>query len=175
MKIINIFAYKLFAFQYDGEASNEYDRLLNLWNDAEYIYSFLKENMEDIPKQKTISQLAELIMDDAIELDEALVEITESENEILSHFFRPLNNREFQLKILSLQKGRQHCLRLYAIKIDEDVFVITGGAIKLPLQHMMQDRKHTNIELQKIKNAQDYLKEQDIFNEDSFFEFLKEN
>lgn len=61
---------------------------------------------------------------------------------------------------------------MYAIKIDEDIFVITGGAIKLPLQHMMQDREHTNVELQKIKRAQDYLKAQNIFDEDSFYEFL---
>lgn len=71
-----------------------------------------------------------------------------------------------------MQKGRQNCLRLYAIKIDEETFVITGGAIKLPLHHLMEDRDHTIKELQKIKKAQDYLRANQIFDEDSFFEFL---
>lgn len=34
MKIVSIFAYRLFAFQYDGEGLNEYDRLMNLWGDG---------------------------------------------------------------------------------------------------------------------------------------------
>jgi len=90
----------------------------------------------------------------------------------LYNFIQPLHNSEYQVKILSHQKGRQHCLRLYAIRIDEDTFVITGGAIKLPLHHLMEDREHTRIELQKIKRVQDYLKANQITDEDSFFEFL---
>lgn len=35
--------------------------------------------------------------------------------------------------------------------------MITGGAIKLPLQHLMQDRKHTKLELSKINRVRDYL------------------
>ena len=77
--------------------------------------------------------------------------------------------------MLFRSKGRQHCLRLYAIKIDEDTFVITGGAIKLPLHHLMDDREHTRIELQKLKSAKSYLKENGVFDEESFFEFLNEN
>lgn len=175
MKIVDIFALKLFAFHYENEVDNEYDRLLDLWNDAAYIYEFLKENKRDIPLYRTIAQVAEFIIEDAIELDEALIEITESDDKNLSHFFKQLHNQEYQAKVLSLQKGRRHCLRLYAIKIDEDTFVITGGAIKLPLQHLMEDRVHTQEELKKLKKAQAYLKEKGIFDEDSFFEFLNEN
>lgn len=175
MEIVNIFANRLFAFQYDGEANNEYDRLLDLWADMEYIYNFLKENKEDIPKHKTIPEIAEYIIEDALEIDEILIEITETEDKKLSHFFKPLHNLESGARILSLQKGRQFCLRIYAIKIDDDAFVITGGAIKLPLQHMMQHRDHTKVELQKLNNAQAYLKEMGIYDTESFFEFLNES
>ena len=113
--------------------------------------------------------------EDAISIDEQLIRITETTNESLSPFFKPLHNQEYQVKILSLQKGRRYCLRLYAIKIDEDTFIITGGAIKLPLHHLMKDREHTRIELQKLEKAKSYLKENGVFDEDSFFEFLKEN
>lgn len=172
MEIVNIFAFRLFAIHYDGAVDNEYDRLLDLWLDTEYVRIFLTENEEDIPKNKSVKQFVKYIREDAIEIDEQLIAITESDNEKLDYFFQPLHNSEYQVKILSLQKGRQHCLRLYAIRIDEDTFVITGGAIKLPLHHLMEDREHTRIELQKIKRVQDYLKANQITDEDSFFEFL---
>lgn len=174
MKIINIFAHRLFAFQYEGEADNEYDRLLDLWNDTEYVRDFLIENKEDIPKNKSRKQFVEYIHEDAQSIDETLLRITDSDKETLSNFFQPLNNSEYQVKVLSLQKGRQNCLRMYAIKIDEDTFVITGGAIKLRLHHLMEHRAHTRLELQKIENAKAYLQENDIFDEDSFFEFITE-
>lgn len=66
-------------------------------------------------------------------------------------------------------------MRLYAIKIDEDTFVITGGAIKLPLQHLMQDRAHTQLELSKLNKAKRYLEENGVNDNDSFYEFLNEN
>lgn len=175
MKIVNIFAYRLFAFHYDGEEDNEYSKLLDLWTDTEYVRDFLIENEADIPANKTRRQFVEYIREDAIHIDEQLIKITESDDESLSNFFRPLHNSEFQLKVLSLQKGRQHSLRLYAVKIDKDTFVITGGAIKLPLHHLMEDRAHTREELKKLNNAKDYLKNNGIFDEDSFFEFLNED
>lgn len=175
MEIVDIFAERLFAFHYAGEADNEYDRLLDLWDDMEYVYNFLKENNKDIPNNKTIPQIAEYIIEDAQEIDEILIEITEAENKTLSYFFKPLHNLESGARILSLQKGRQFCLRMYAIKIDEDTFVITGGAIKLPLQHLMQDREHTRVELNKLNQAQAYLNEMGILDRESFFEFLNES
>lgn len=175
MKIVAIFADRLFAFHYNGEANNEYDRLLDLWTDTEYVRSFLKTNNRDITPGKTLRQFVEYIREDAIYIDEQLIRITETTDESLSHFFQPLHNYEYEFKILSLQKGRQHCLRLYAIKIDEDTFVITGGAIKLPLHHLMKDREHTRVELQKLDSAKYYLNENGVYDEDSFFEFLNEN
>lgn len=175
MKIVAIFAHRLFAFHYNGEANNEYDRLLDLWTDTEYVWSFLNENKRDIPKDKTQRQFVEYISQDAINIDEQLIRITETTDQLLSYFFKPLHNNEYEFKILSLQKGRQHCLRLYAIKIDEDTFVITGGAIKLPLHHLMEDREHTRVELQKLERAKSYLRENGVFDQDSFFELLNEN
>lgn len=173
MKIVNIFAYRLFAFHYEGELDNEYDRLMDLWYNAEYVYDFVKANKNDIPENKNVKKVSEQIMDDAILIDETLVEITKSDDGSLSQFFKPLHNQEYKVKVLSLQKGRESYLRIYAIRIDEDTFVITGGAIKL--HHLMEDREHTREELSKLKSAKDYLKSKGIFDEDSFFEFLNED
>jgi hypothetical protein len=147
---------------------------MDLWNDTAYLYEFLKENQKDIPKAKTINKITNEIIDDANELDERLIEITNSTDKKLNHFFQSLYNNEYRAKILSFQKGRQSLLRMYAIKIDDDSFVITGGAIKLPLQHLMEDREHTEIELTKLNVAKDYFISKGVIDEDSFFEFLNE-
>jgi hypothetical protein len=174
MKIVHIFAHKLFAFHYVNEVDNEYDRLMDLWNDTVYLYEFLKENQKDIPRTKTIGKIANELIEDAYELDERLIEITNSTDKKLSFFFQSLSNHEYRTKILSFQKGRQSLLRMYAIKIDDDTFVITGGAIKLPLHHLMEDRAHTKIELTKLNVAKAYFYNKGVINEDSFFEFLNE-
>ena len=163
MEIVCIFAERLFAFRYPEEEDNEYDRLLSLWNDEEYVYNFLKENREDIPKD---------ITEDAEKIDEILINIG-AEDKTFSCFFRPLHNLETGVRVLSLQKGRQSYLRIYAIKIDEDIFVITEGAIKL--HHLMEEREHTKAELRKLHDAWEYLNENGVYDGVSFHELLNEN
>jgi hypothetical protein len=50
--------------------------------------------------------------------------------------------------------------------------VITGGAIKM--SQTMQGHPDTDNELIKLKEARAYLKQNDVFDEDSFFELLIE-
>ena len=61
---------------------------------------------------------------------------------------------------------------IVAIKIDNNCFVITGGAIKF--HHLNKDRPHTQKEMQKINRCRDYLKDNGVFDADSFYEFLNE-
>ena len=144
------------------------------WNDPEYIYQFLKENATDIKPGKNIAQLVNEIMEEGQFIIETILKIINSEKQNLDQFFKPLDNNEYRIRELSRRKGRRNVLRLYAIRIESNVYVITGGAIKLPLQHLMQDREHTKKELIRLHVAKDYLKDNGIFDEDSFFEFLNE-
>jgi hypothetical protein len=171
MRIVPIFAGKLFAFQYNGEADNEYDRLLHLWNDLEYLHSFLKENekdVQDISHEDLLTQITK----DANIIDEILYDIYVDEKRSLDTFFKQLHNEEYQAQVLSKRKGRKNYLRIYALKIDENCFVITGGAIKLT--QIMQGRLHTETELKKINTCKQYLIDNGVFDSDSFFEFLIE-
>lgn len=172
MKIVHIFAQKLFTFHFDGEEDNELRRILNEWNDRAYLHHFLKANQADIPKKETIVSLSEKISDDANQMDDILLEICKDDSRNLSSFFKPLNNEEYRILNISQQKGRKNYLRLYAIRIDDNCFVITGGAIKFT--QLMQDRLHTKKELDKIKRCRDFLIANDIVDEESFYEFLIE-
>jgi hypothetical protein len=80
---------------------------------------------------------------------------------------------ENELEILSKRKGRQNLLRIYAIKIDSNCYVITGGAIKIT--ETMQGHQDTLLELTKLEKCKQYLKENDVFDSDSFYELVNDN
>lgn len=172
MKIICIFADHLFAFHYKGETYNELRRLLKLWNDTTYLHHFVIQNKSDIPKDNKIQTLINQLIDNANEIDDTLYEISLDPERRLEQFFKPLDNQEYQFVELSKQKGCKYYLRLYAIRIDKNCFIITGGAIKF--HHLNKDRIHTQKEMQKIDKCRDYLKNNGVFDADSFYEFLKE-
>lgn len=174
MKIINIFANeKLYAFHYEGEEDHELDRLLISWTEPEYLHKFLKANAKDIPNNKSLNQIFNEIQDNADEIEDLLIEIAESNERQFEEFFKALDNNEYKVLELSRQKGRKNYLRIYALRIDKNCFVITGGAIKFT--HLMQDRKHTQQELNKIELCRNYLKENGIIDADSFYEFLNQD
>ena len=172
MKIVRIFAEKLFAFHFDDETENELIRLLKLWNDTEYVYEFIQQNLDDIPDDEDPDDLLLKISNHADEINDILYDITEDDSNQFESFFKPLNNQEYQEVLLSKQKGRKFYLRIYAIRIDANCFVITGGAIKFT--HLMIEREHTQIELQKLEKCRDFLRENDIIDSDSFYEFFNE-
>lgn len=170
MEIVPIFADQLFSFHYEDEKYNEYDRLMALWSNVKYLKKYAEKNGETDVKGFVKKHLMDI---EAIQ--DLLAEI-EDGNEPLEHFFRPLFDSELGIKILSLQKGKieeyKNTLRIYAIKIDENCFLITGGAIKM--SQKMQDHPDSNNELSKINKAKEYLKDNDVVDEDSFYEFIKE-
>jgi hypothetical protein len=169
MKIDTIFVGHLYAFHYDKEVDNELDRLLEIWTNVRYLKVFAqKNNITDI---KTF---VENRLIDADEMQDKIDEIRIN-NEILDRFFRPLHNFETAYGILSLQKGKKphNHLRLYAIRIDTNCYVITGGAIKMSLD--MKDHPLTQKEVEKLNWAKSYLQDNQVFDNDSFFEFLTES
>jgi hypothetical protein len=171
MKIVSIFADKLFSFHFEGETENELKRLLNLWNDTTYIYNFIKQNQKDIGRN-SIQEVAEQLIDDLTELNDILDNLFTNKDANLDSFFRPLYNSEYKIKPLSKQKGKKIYLRLYAIRIDFNCFVITGGAIKFT--QTMQEREHTLLEFSKLEKCKQFLQMNDVFDNDSFFEFINE-
>ncbi len=166
MKIVSIFTGKLYAFQYPAETDNEFDRLMELWTDVTYLKQFADKN-----GIKSSVSFVENRLSDAEQIQDLLDHINEH-NEPLQIYFQKLAEPGF--KLLSLQKGKTsgNQLRLYAIKIDEDCFVITGGAIKM--SQKMKDHPDTAKELQKLTIARNYLNENGVFDEASFYELLNE-
>jgi hypothetical protein len=168
MRIVDIFAEHLFAFHYSNEVENEYDRLIENWTDVDYLRKYAKRN-----NVKDINKFVKDRLKDAEQIQDLLEEIT-SNKEPLEFYFKALSDSEIGVKILSLQKGKinNNGIRLYAIKIDENLFVITGGAIKM--SQTMQAHDDSNQELIKIKKAKSFLLENGVVDIDSFYELINE-
>lgn len=167
MKIVRIFAAQLFAFHYEIEADNEYDRLMDLWTDVEYLRGFAKKNNID-----KVHEFINDILQNVEEIQDFLENISQNKQPY-GFYFEPLQEAE-RTKPLAFQKGKikMNRLRFYAIKLEGNCFVITGGAIKM--SQKMQEHPETDKELTKLKAARTYLKENGVFDDDSFYELLTE-
>lgn len=168
MKITRIFENQLYSFHYNEHDENEYDRNLNQWNNTEFLYQFAKENsIEDI------IAFVEEITDNLEEMEDLINNIAESDGQF-QRLFIPLKYSETN-KTISLRKGKinHNRLRLYAIKLIDELFIITGGAIKI--SQRMQDHPSTAQELSKLSEARIYLDINDTHNKDAFFELIAES
>lgn len=180
MEIVTIFASGLFAFHYTGENDNEFDRLMELWTDVNSLKEFFEENnvskREFFRKNKidTVDRFVNAVRNEAEKISDTLKKIS-TKKEPLETFFQSLDDFEIGAKILSRQKGKvlPEILRIYAIKISKDCFVITGGAIKLT--KTMDMHSETKKEIPKLDRAKVFLQSNGIFDEDSFYDYLLTN
>lgn len=109
-------------------------------------------------------------LEDAITLFNELEDYTKSgfKNELdenLTDFFKPLHKNETNLPKYQASKTygveiKNSWLRLYAIRIDVNCYIITGGGIKLV--KAMQDTPYLAQQLEYIKQTQRFLEQQNI-------------
>lgn len=159
---------------------DELTLLFRNWNNGDYLYDFFLENIEDLKSYFHIERIDQAISDtfeDAEALQELVLEIPYTEN--LDGLFKPLDITDTYTRELTRGKARnwarqRHAswLRIYAIRLEPNVYVVTGGAIKLT--RTMQERKHTALELQKLNRCKEYLKANGVFDRDSFVEMTEE-
>lgn len=171
MEIINIFAPCLYSFKFSDQEYDEFYRVFyDEWTNPLFLYEFFELNEKDI--NITIEEAIEKVKREADFLRNMILDYSEDEPNTLSQIFKNLSNSEYRETELSQKKARNKWLRLYAIKIDENNYVITGGAIKLDNQHLMKDKEHTRKELIKINRCRDFLKEEGVIDDDSFQEIF---
>ncbi|VAW21360.1 hypothetical protein MNBD_BACTEROID01-1335 [hydrothermal vent metagenome] len=179
MKIVSIFGNNLFAFQYTGEQENEFKRLFNLWADPEYLEEFFEQNKADIANGYFGTFSIEGAIFETYEyaeyLEEKLLALAEqSEPEQLKgleQIFTPLHNTQIRILDLNQSKARYQWLRLYALRVEKNVYIITGGAIKLT--QSMQEKQHTLKELRKIQQCRNYLLKEGIVDVEGIIEEIE--
>lgn len=172
---------RLWAVRYQGDNENALQKVMGQWNDAEWLADFFTQNFDDLVSYFKITKLDEAVydtMEDSDELECLIMDISPDAN--LDELFRPLENGRTSEMMLSKEKARlrnrpRHAswLRLYAIKLNPGIYVISGGAIKLT--RTMQEREHTLIELEKLEKVRQYLVANGVVDDDSFNDLIKED
>ena len=171
---------KLWAVRYDDCLDNVLGSILGQWNDVVWLRNFFKANLEDLTSYFKITDVNQAIydtIDDSERLQCLIMDISPEAD--LDKLFRPLDNSRTSEMILGKEKARLHntpkhasWLRIYAIKLEPGIYVITGGAIKLT--RTMQEREHTLVELARMEKVRRFMLDNNIMDKDSFDDYRKE-
>ncbi len=170
----------LWAVKYPEKDADELTLLFRNWSNFNYLLDFFLINLDDLQHFFHIQRVREAIQDtleDADVLERLILDFPYTEN--LDGLFHPLGLSDNRTAELTREKARnwgrnRHAswLRVYAIRVERNVFIVTGGAIKLT--PAMQDRPHTQKELDKMNRCRDFLNENGIFDQDSFIDFVND-
>lgn len=185
MKIVSIFApgnkrEGLFSIHLEGELEDELTKCINQWLlDPQYLHDFFTLHLKDLNsgyygKQISIQQAINYTRNEAellfTKLEELAISGTKIGSDNLSLAFQPLHNHEYsQIELQQVKaktQSNKKWLRLYAIKIGPNTFIVTGGAIKLV--GTMDERTHLLKEKQKLDDIKHYLKQEWILDQDDF-------
>lgn len=169
---------RLWAVRYDGDTDNALYTLFDKWSDVMWLRGFFRDNWNDLTayfKVTDINQAIEDTIEDSDQLQCLMLDLQPDSN--LESLFHPLENFRTSEMVLGKEKARlkrmvRHSswLRIYAIKLSQGVYVITGGAIKLTLT--MEERDHTKAELTKLEKVRRFLLNEDIIDDDSFIDYV---
>ena len=171
---------RLWAVRYDRTSENELFRLFDQWNDVVWLRKFFKENINDLSAYFKITDINQAIsdtIDDSEILEGVILDISPDAD--LDLIFRPLSNNRTIAEMLEKMKARgkvtnrhDSWLRIYAIRLADGKYIITGGAIKLTAT--MQERPHTQIELDKIEKVRRFLLDEGIVDDEGFIDYISE-
>ncbi|MFT3827815.1 MAG: hypothetical protein QM731_28115 [Chitinophagaceae bacterium] len=177
----------LYSAHYKEEDEDELTRNLDLWRDPQYVLEYLLSNKEclEVPyfKNSSIDSIALKVESEAIELERLLCHLTKRgfkhTGSNLQELFKPLENNEYSLYIHQQSKAviddhhfPRPILRIYALRISSNTYVITGGAIKLTKE--MREHDDTVKELDKLTKVKQFLIANELSSEEEIKEFLYE-
>ncbi|WKN45812.1 hypothetical protein [Tunicatimonas pelagia] len=172
MVINGIFAIvngSLLSVRFEGNERDEFARLFEQWQDIEYLENFFESNKDDLQNgffgNISIEDAVFTTTEEADELENHIQEVAKKGQEddystLYDLIFHPLHANDVSTShIESKAYGltSKSWLRVYAIQIATNLYVVSGGAIKLT--KAMQDRPHTIEELKKLRATASYLKE----------------
>ena len=178
LKIITIYRPYLYSIQYDKFDENEYDRLFNAWNDVSYVVQFITAHKDLLHNHHWIhiskaEEAAQQVLEEAEGL-ETLIETLcintahQTVPDLDSHFRYLEGKYRYELEYPAMKSygtKRPSLLRMYAIKLQENCYLITGGGIKLAdsIQHSPDLKNHI---LQNLDKTRTWLKKQGIIDSD---------
>jgi len=169
---------RLWAVRYEGEESNCFDSLFSQWYDMNWLKKFFSENLADLSSFFHITDVYQAVMEtlsEASRLECLVLDISPEAN--LDLLFKHLENSRFSEMTLGREKAtgdgtrRHHSwLRIYAIKIEAGVYLVTGGAIKLTAT--MAERSHTMEQLALMERVRNHLIDKGVYDLEGLDDYI---
>jgi hypothetical protein len=171
------------SVEFDEEyiGKHELHKLSRLWTDPYYLANFYEKNkpLFEVKYWKNISP-EKFAMDVTKSSPLIFKQLqTLAKTNSLDSYFEPLDlKRDVKQPGIRISRAKakfgyvinKRVFRIYAIKIDSNCYLITGGAIKITLD--MNDALHTKTELKKIDFVYNNTSSKDIFDKTSFIDLI---
>ncbi len=183
MEFVPIFGDESCLLSVKDKEYSEFDRIYRDWTDIEYLHNFFSNNEKDLSDPFW----------EGITIEEAIIKTRNEANiffqylrkiskkpavdriGLLLRLFHPLDNGLVTNHPFDKKKayGNRHksWLRIYALKAGENMYIITGGAIKLTSN--MNEREHTRSELAKLEKCRNFLISEGIVDDDGVIEYME--
>jgi len=168
----------LWAVRYDNCLDNAFFQVFNQWTDPIWLRDFFYKNKEDLNTYFKVTNVDGAIYEtiaNAHTLQCLILDLAVESG--LNKVFRPLEPSRMTDMLLGKEKAKGEAfkhpswLRIYAIKVGDSTYIITGGAIKLTAT--MQEREHTLEELKKMETVRNYLLSEGVVDADGFIDYLQ--
>lgn len=180
MDIVAIIPDRLYSIKYDGEETTEYYRLFNdEWTDVDYLMEFFQSHPEYTENEfwgflgNDPEKAAARVLKDANMLELHLKELAENSDNgelpDLESYFKPLNGKYGydieQIPVKGYGVLESSFLRLYAIKFEDNCYLIVYGGIKLNSSIQNSPGLQENV-FRKIDMVKQYLLDEIIIGKD---------
>lgn len=142
--------------------------MFSFWEDPFELYKFFTENEKDLQSDYwhyiSVEVAVQRTLYEANEFKKRIKMLAEKPQAEqiygLDSVFAPLNDMQHQIWELDKRKAKRKWLRIYGLRAEKDVYIVTGGAIKL--SEKMKEKEHTKKELKKIEMCRQFLLEQGL-------------
>lgn len=174
LELISIFADHIWSIKYSPKEKDVYTFLFNKWQDIVYVNDYFDMNWDlvsksDIWKNYTKAELISIVRDEAEFMESYFIDlfynVKKGNRPDFDKLFISLGSEDSQLYKLFKCKAygspnKPAILRFYAIQVETNAYVITGGGIKLT--KTMNECKHLNKELKHLNKVQKWLKNEGV-------------
>jgi len=160
----------LYAILWEGEMGNSLDQMAVSYTDVEFLNQYFHENAEKLTYYRNPSYTPQ---DAVIRTQREVVALIQELKDLASDSLEDSNSLDALFKQLHTVEGYSHpryytdvkakghpdeapWLRVYAVKCDDNLYVITGFGLKL-VQDMRDDPELIN-QLRKLETATQYLR-----------------
>ena len=161
----------------------EFSKLFFLWKDPLYLAEFYENNSFFFSDPFWAGVTEDIFVREVVRYSRAVFkELTGMlQSGQLFSVFQSLDCEEeskrkrkrlFKVKAKYGYISRRVAFRIYGIMVDDNTVCITGGAIKIVRE--MSDAPNTTIELKKMERVARDLSDNDVFDKDSFIDFIAE-